>query len=330
MTILCTRLDGIMFDVLDHCGNSLHPYEMWLNDLKKGEPLWATASALVKDSIPVGWLPIYSENHFINNYGPGALHERVYPEYKESCSLQLAGTPITGFSDGATGNLLSGSAAKGMSRDDLIRLLERPLIMDAIAALKFQECGLLESIGIEKITEFRNGTYEVFTDDLINGFARRFVRAATLTCVPSYAFQLSANSLSLSTLTNFIGNELGSALSLNERPGKAPVAVIGYMPWCHVLSSQRIGQLRHLSSRMLGQHMPIELQSNRGVAIWYRTNPKGGEKPAVLFNPGFDAVNVSLSGAKIEGLSIKTAGSEIIDNQQIRLPSWSVAVARVS
>jgi len=332
MAILSTRLDGIMLDMLDLAGNELSVHERWVKDLEKWVPLWTQAAEITTETLPFGWRPMYSLQHFqqhAEERPPGEMHSS---DYQKPCALQLAGVPITGFSEGAVGYLLGGEAARGMSVQELTALLQKPLIMDGDAAERFLAVGLGDRIGLRSATVRTEGAYEVFTDHPVNGPLSGYRRAMTMKYfgLRSHALEPIDGVGSLSTLVNYKGEPLGSSLTLCQPTGQSPVAVISHAPWSLVLSPQRMTQMRRLTAAMTdGMGIPAITSCDRAVAYWYRRG-KDGEHLAVLCNLGFDDVIVELGGVACHSLLLATPDITMEETGAVFMPGWSVAVVRVS
>lgn len=331
MAILSTRLDGIMFDMLDLAGNELSVHERWVGDLEKWLPLWNQAAEIVKGTVPVGWRPMYSLQHFqqhTQERPPGQMHSS---DYQKPCALQLAGVPITGFSTGAAGYLLGGEAARGMSLEELTALLQKPLIMDGDAAERFLALGLGDRIGLSSATAREEGAYEVFTDHPVNGPVSGYRRAMTMKYfgLRSHALMPLEGAESLSTLVNYRGEALGSSLTLYRPAGQSPVAVMSHSPWALVLSPQRMTQMRLLAAAMTTEAgLPVMASCDRAVAYWYRRGDDG-RRIAVLFNPGFDEVTVHMGGVTSLAPLLATPGIKVEAGGQVFMPGWGVAVVKI-
>lgn len=319
-----TRLDGIMFDILDPAGNALEPFAEWAGDLAAWRPLWEQAAELVDGTTPVGWRPAYSLHHF-QQHRSTDLNAMRHISYQEPLALQTAGLPLTAFSAGARGHLLCGSAARGMSDAELQALLQKPLMLDGPAAQVFLDAGLGAEIGIQSIEEQTEGVYEEFSAHPLNGAAHGYKRSMTLSYfgVRSYALEAAPEAQILSTLYQTGGRELGAALTLRQGPAGAPVAVLGHMPYRFVTSPQRMEQLQNLSQAMLGLR---HLTGTRPVAVWWREGE--GKTLAVLFNAGFDEARhiVVPAGGR---LALSTPGVNLRD-EALHLPGWGVAIIQFS
>jgi hypothetical protein len=322
LVTLATKLDGIMFDVLDAAGNDLAPFSRWTTDLSVWRPLWDRAAELVQNTTPLGWKPAYSPRHFEQHRGDDWNAMR-HISYQEPLALQTAGLPLTAFKESARGHLLCGAAARGLSTRELKALLQKPLLLDGEAAQVFLDTGLGEEIGVAKIAEYSEGVYEEFSDHELNGKFAGYKRSATLRYfgARSHALSTLPGAQSLSTLRETGGRELGAALSLYENFDAAPVAVIGHLPWSFATSPQRMEQLQNLSQRMIGLR---PLKSNRPVVAWWRA---GDDKTlGLFFNAGFDEARdlvVPMDGV----LALSTSGVSFDAAQSnLTLPAWSVAI----
>lgn len=328
LVTLATRLDGIMFDMLDLAGNDLATHEKWTSQLANWQPLWEEASHLVRGTIPQGWRPALSLKHFEQHSEERDPAHLVHFDYQKARSLQLTGLPITGFEEGALGHLLAGDAALGLSLEEMHTLLEKPLIMDGHAAARFLQAGLGDRIGISALAERTEGAFEIFTDHPLNGSAAGFRRALTMKYfgIRSVVLTPTEGTASLSTLTNYREQPLGSALTLRLQEGSAPVAIIGHAPWQYVTFPQRMAQMRRLGAAMLApSHQPQIESLDRPVAYWHRTG-EHGKNLAILFNPGFDDVTVPFADCTIRKLALATDGVTLASPTSVHLPAWSIAV----
>lgn len=330
IAILASRLDGVMFNVLDLAGNSLEVYGRWLSDLEKWKPIWDMAAEHLEGTSVVGWKPVWSPAHFQQHGGEGDLSDMLSPNYHPACALQLAGVPLTGFSEGADGFILCGEAAEGMSKTELVALLEKPLIMDGMAAASFLSFGLGDAIGLAGLTPVREGAFEVFSGHEANGCAAGFKRGFTMKYfgLTSHALHALPGTESLSILVGYAGDELGSALTLHKPPNSAPVAVIGHAPWSQVLSPQRMDQMRRLAAIMC-EGFPFLVSCDRAIALWIRKDSQDRLR-LVLFNPGFDETTAVIGNARWNHLLLSTPGVRLEGSAGIVLPAWGVALCEVS
>lgn len=329
LATLATKLDGLMFDVLDPAGNDPAAFDEWMGDLKTWRPLWDEASRLVEGTTAIGWRPVYSENHFRNYQGDDLNAMRII-SYTQPLALQTAGLPFTAFAAGAHGHMLCGQAARGMSVEEMKSLLEKPLLMDAEAAQCFLDFGLGVEIGIENITAYNEGVSEQFTDHALNGEYSGYRRVATLKYfgLQSFALQTASTTEILSELQDYQGAKLGAALTLHRSPKGVLVAVMGHLPWDFVLSPQRMEQLQNLSDAMMPDVLSV--RSNRPVVQWRRREADSGRELTILFNAGFDAAHkLKISGACLSIPALYTPGVCLSKNAEadtLHLPGWSVAV----
>jgi len=140
----------------------------------------------------------------------------------------------------------------------------------------------------------------------------------------------------LSKLLNPAYAELGAALTLYHPAGRAPIAVVGHLPWNHVLSPQRMLQMSALSAYMLAERVPFTLISLCPVVFWCRFDARSQDYLIILFNPGFDpAENVEVYPSDGIGrkASVVYATDQVIVREMenkcvLQLPAWAVAVLR--
>ncbi len=346
LVTLTADLDGIMFNMLDLAGNSLATYDDSFSRLELDHPRWEQVSLLVKNSKSIGWSLPYSLKHFENySYQDEAvteIREMLYPKYQIPLVLQQAGLPFTGSSVGDDkspfigGNIVSGQVARGMSRDEIEQLLRFPLILDGEAAQIYIAQGLGARIGVENLQAYSAGVFERFTDHPLNGEAAGYIRAVTLAYfnLQSFAIQPLPQTQVLSKLLNPAYDELGAALTLYHPEGGEPVAVVGHLPWNHVLSPQRMLQMSQLSAYMLTERVPFKLKSLCPIVFWFRFDTTSQNHLIILFNPSFDpAANVEVYPSDGIGgkASLVYATDPIILRETekkcvLHLPAWAVAV----
>ena len=325
MAILGSRLDGIMFDMLDPAGNNLEPFERWTTDLESWLPKWKLAADAVKGTLPAGWRPVYSVKHFEQHAEDREPQRLLSSDYQKPRTLQLAGFPVTGFSAETDGYLLGGEAALGMSVGELTGLLDKPLIMDGEAARCFLAAGLGARIGIRSATPRTEGAYEVFTDHAVNGETAGYRRTMTMKYfgLCSHALEPEDGTESLSTLMTYSGVTLGSALTLFRPADAPPVAILCHAPWTHVLSPERMTQMRRLTSKMI-PGLPSIQSCDRAVVFWWRRD-RAGKRVAILFNPGFDDATVVLEGIATPAVVLASLGV-VLASPKLYLPGWEFAV----
>ncbi|MBO9610859.1 MAG: hypothetical protein J7639_33215 [Paenibacillaceae bacterium] len=340
LTVLATGVEGIMFNVLDMAGNPLEPYRNWLDALAVHEPLLEQAQAIVAGSVPVGWCTPYSRDHFVHLPAGDDLLAMRAPHYRSALSLMGTGLPFSGGGPQDGGSLLSGQAARGMSDGELIALCEQLLLMDGEAAQIYVERQLGELIGIRDVAGYREGVYERFTDHPCNGGYEDYIRAATLTYygLQSYALQPAEQAGErmeiMSRLFDVSGELLGAAMTLFRPAGKPPVAVLGHMPWHHVLSPQRIRQLQRLSERMLAPSIPLQWSCEGPITVWLKR--KQDRCVMIVFNPGFDTCTDFYAWSESGGqphpvMATREAETAVGANRlRAKLPSLSVVVVEWS
>lgn len=336
LAILTTRLDGLMFNVNDHAGNDPAGHDGWLSRLEEWRPLWDRAEQAVAGTVPVGWKPAFSAQHFQHCAEDRPLRERLAADYRGALTLQGAGIPCTGFDAGRLGALLCESAACGMDRADLVGLLDKPLIMDASSAQRYLDLGLGDRIGVRSLTAHTEGIYETFTEHPFNRGSSGFLRAATLPYfgLTSHAIQPVPAAEIFSDLNAYNGRRLGAAATLIHPAGCAPVAVLGHMPWQHILSPERMAQMRRLSEAMLGIGVPFALEGKPAARLWVRRRTDGQPWIVIVLNPGFDTADdvvirylQQLRGQPTLLLSTPRVELDPAESAcRLRLPPWSLAV----
>lgn len=299
LAILTSKIDGIMFNILDMAGNDFNDYRPMLDELKCWEMLWEKAAEIVEDSLPVGWSIVQSGGNFKNLKTDGTmidLKTDIINGIKKVTGWQRAGVPLTSFSKESYGFLLSGYAAQTMTREELEQLVNKPLIMDAIAAERYINLGIGTLIGVNDVYAFGSGVIEQFSNHWLNGRYKGYKRAATLDYFSekSYKLNCSENVQVLSDLIDYQDNIIGTSAVLYNG-GTAPVAVLGHMPWIHLLSPYKMEQLRNISKFFLGNRIPLKLETQYPIVFWTRRNEKQNRWIIILYNSGFDrATDVKL------------------------------------
>jgi hypothetical protein len=315
-----------MFDMLDIAGNNLEVFERWTTDLEEWLPQWNQAAEVVSGTLPSGWRPVFSLRHFQQHVEDREPIRMLRTDYQAALALQLAGVPITGFSTETDGHLLSAEASKGMSKEELTALLEKPLIMDGGAAQRFLDLGMGAKIGLKSLTTYQEGAYEVFTDHAVNGSGAGYQRVMTMKYfgLCSHALEPEPGTDSLSTLVAYSGKDLGSALTLYRPVDAPPVAILGHAPWMHIVSPQRMEQMRRLADAM-APGSPSISSCDRAVVLWNRRG-LNGKKMVALFNPGFDSATVTLAGGS--RLEPVLASPEVVLKapNEVCLPGWAYAL----
>lgn len=337
LAILSGRLDGIMLNIMDMNGNDLEPYESFYAGLSsRWREHWDGACRLVEGTTPVGWRAAFSLKHFQNTPGWPNLGDVLYPRFWTVYALQQAGLPFTGFRSAAGGGVLCGQCARGMSPEELERLLDSPLIMDGESARYCLELGLGARIGLEGVKPYQGSVYEQFSDHPINAGHAGYIRVASYHGSPHYGLAASAQTETISQLYSCAKRDLGAAATLYRSPPGPPVAVLGYMPWAHLLSPARMSQLRILSAVMLGDAAPVTVRSQRPITWWLRRSEDRRRWVVALFNDRFDPaedVHICLPRGYNAKLALATEEAQVRgggDSTTVTLAPWSVAVMELA
>lgn len=322
-SLFAGRLDGLMFNVLDHNGNDLQAtHGDWLSKLESWAPMLRKTHAAIAGTMPQGWSVAYSSRHMYQYPAGSGVHEMRNTEFFNAHELQLAGLPITAFEENAQGHILHGGAAIGMCGDELKQLLKKPLIMDGAAAQRYVELGLGESIGIRKIEARTQGMGEHFEEHALNASwvgTKRYMSMGYFNQT-SYILDPFAGVETITSARDYREETQGTALSLYRPAGQAPVAVLGYVPWRFFLSKAKIEQLQNLSIAMLNQERVF--RSTAPVVYWQR---KGADKALDIFvNPSLETMEVAVLRTDAEIL-LKTDGVERTETA-ISLPPWGMCM----
>lgn len=320
LAILTNELDEVLLDIMDLDASGLSEQTKWLDDLSTWVPLWTKAAEVVKDTKPAGWRPVFSLKHWQQLKTNIPLFPPKDFGQNELQCLQLAGLPFSGMGD-LWGNLLSQRAAEGMNSDELIALLDAPLIMDAGAALRYCELGLGGRIGIQSGQWQPVGTVEKLIDE---DYTLRATSKYFVGC-PSAAFQVDANVEILSMLQDYWGRDIGVASFVN-RQNDLRVAVFGHLPETRLLRPAR-KRLWNEVGRTLASVSGPRVETDYPVVHWVRVDGAGTPRVLVLWNAGFDeARDIAICGEKID-LACGTENARWSDSKKsFILPPWGVAV----
>lgn len=292
---IALRVDGVMFNLIDQAGNPLSTYEEWIDRLREWVPLWNEAGSALGASRLRGWSTPLSPSHV--SQVDTLLDEDLDPALPSRALLRL-GIPLSPTEQDAIGAILDGVAARGMSDTELLSLLQRPLVLDGAAAAVFHARGLGSHIGLQDLTAVHEGAVEVFTRHPLNGEWAGFTRTATMNYFyeTSYALHASDGGEELSTLVDYEGTTLGSALVLSQTSAGAPVAILGHFPWLLTNSTARSHQLHQLLRHMTPEMPVVTVHGGGQLCCWWRQDEE--RDVLVLFNPSFDSVEVTLDAAR--------------------------------
>lgn len=334
LAILTNNLDEVLLDVTDLDSSGLSSQESWFDDLQSWTSLWRHGAGIVAESCPTGWKPAFSLNHWRNLPSDTPLFPPKDLGLGDLQMLQLAGVPVSGLGR-IHGWLLSGRSAQGMAREELEALLEKPVIMDAGAALRFCAEGIGNKIGIRNGRWREKGTMERFTDHHINGSDHGYVLRATssyfLGC-PSASFEVTEETETLSHLVDYAGVELGAATFLFRGNG-IRTAVLGHLPEPRLMRPARIRQWRKIASELAENSYP-SIQTDYPVVCWLREDAGGNNVILILWNAGFDPARDVRLEATDPALVVSSPGvtmeSAFPGTLSVSLPAWAFAVFKLN
>ncbi len=197
------------------------------------------------------------------------------------------GMPFTGDAGAASAAVLTGQTARGLSRDELERLLCGGLLLDEGAVRECWKHGLGELTGVKPL-EYVAALYERFQDHPVNegfiGHGRSPVWWGGIPVEP-----ISEDTEIVSRLIRFDDNvDFGASTTLyrNDRGGR--IVHLGLDAWFYMGLTHKATQLRRLLDWASDGQFPLEIPGGQRIAPTLRRSADGSRFVLLLQNFGFD------------------------------------------
>lgn len=277
-----------------------------VDELHACRPRWERYTQFV-DGLPItgmwpafSWYmtadrPLEGDSWFTPESGNG--YSVAKPE-----ALGRIGLPLTPSPDHADITLLAGKTLCIFSKEELTKIFSGNVFMDVFA---LQE---MEKLGLAHLTGARSGqphpaTYEVLTDDPLNGEFAEYYRSAIFQS--AYDLQPAEGAKQLSYIKDAYGTEYGCCLTLFENELGGKVAVSGYDCWRFIGDPHKVWQFSEIARWMgvsLSLNWPDPMQVSR-IQPFVRSD---GKRAAVLL------VNASLDASYPTELRLRTSANHAV------------------
>lgn len=257
---------------------NVFPFEKLLSDLAGRTP-----TAGVYD----GWHPHAQaavSGSFLHGWG-GSFAEHWNAVY-------TLGLPESFDFHTAAAYLLTGTAPRAYTEEELLKLLSAGVYMDAGALQTLNEMGYAELTGFSVGERFREDHLEVYTDHPLNrGFAGRarhcpqvFVQGESAALLPTDSAEL------LSYLTDFHGKiAAGCALGLYKNKLGGKICVSSHYAAADMGDPFKAAQMKRLFRLLSDDRLPFLPENCVRLRSFARQTPRGNA--VILFNPNLDCLN---------------------------------------
>lgn len=283
---------GAAFNVLSQRPDPLDEYEPLLDRIHGARPFYERLRHVLGRSPVLGVWPAWNRDLAVANHPEGAWPDGpgdAIAALTRAYVLGEIGIPLGyGPSDAAV-TVLAGNTPFAFSVADLRRILSGGVLMDVSAWSALQRLGLAEATGVQLGETRLRDAIEVLTEHPLNGrFAGRsrdcrqsFWRepAQTLELTGSGAFALAR-------MIDYLGRDLGVAMSGFVNPAGGRVVVMGYFPWSQMHHLAKSSQMKAVCTWLSDGPLPV-VDSFTRLHMWVR-RPGPSQLACVVLNGSLD------------------------------------------
>ena len=279
--ILCSR-----HDTTDWYGSLLERIGQY-------RPFWRGYIEQNEGAVSGGLEVLFGAEHAARRLRPGEgpfawanvdLH-RVY-------QMSAIGVPLCCGSAGACGAVLHADTVDGLTDKELRTALSGGLLIDGIAAMRIQQRGFGDLLGVEVVQPEQLDFYERLTADKLNGpHAGKTWRGIFFGASPRVMI-LRPHRPTVRILGEHVnagGEIVGAATVLADNELGGRVAIFGYDGFDNTVSSPRRVQLLAACDWLARGRLPVLIETPAQVAAVPRVSRTGQLRSVMLLNTSIDA-----------------------------------------
>ncbi|MBD2862554.1 hypothetical protein [Paenibacillus oceani] len=270
---MASGVNGIIGHILKSEKGSIAEYGDWLEALTDMKPLWETMDRISRGLEPLGLYPALSQKFEARRKVDRSGWFKNSSGTTASYILHELGIPFSLKPESSCGVVLSGDMAQGYSRDELLDMLSKGVLIDGPTLELLTEQGLGEYCGVRVVGKYNNGVMEQHTADELNAPYIGEQRVARSTHLHENGYVLEPLSdhgvRVLSELISYTGINLGPAFTLYENSLGGRVAVHGYAPWSCLYSGAKRLQLIRTLDWISRESLPIVVKERSLKVVPY-------------------------------------------------------------
>ncbi len=286
---------GAALNVLGGFPEPLDEYQPFLDSVREFRPFLAKLRDTLGRSPVLGVFPAWNRDILAFSgtrsdwFGGPSILEALKRQYV----LSEIGIPTCYSREGSRVSTLSGATPLAFDDDELTDLLRGGVLMDVAAWHSLKRRGLEHLTGVEPVESFDHDASELITDHPLNGAGRLRMRDCRQSFWPETAHRLgplSDDTVVLSELRDYDGNNLGPCMTGYENELGGRVVVAGYYPWRLMHNLGKSAQLKAVLSWLSRDSLPVVVEDFAKVVAWARGGD-GMTSAVVLFNASLDHID---------------------------------------
>ena len=272
-------------------------------------PFWRRYVDANEGSTPGGLEFVFARDHVGRRLRPD---ERPFawnrPAFEGLYPLATLGLPLCFDASAASGALLCAEAVEGLTDEQIHRRLAGGVLMDGAAAMRVQERGFGELLGVRVEPFGPLDAFERLTDDPANGPHAGAEWHVFFTSEASPIYRLEPTGEGVRVLGEYVdisGRACGTATALAENEAGGRIAVLAFDGFEHVVSSPRRGQLLAAADWISRGRLPVLIETPAQVVALPRVDGEGRLRSVMLLNATIDRtppLELRLRAASADGL----------------------------
>ncbi len=242
----------------------------------------------------MGGLEIVAGRHAIERPaqpGKSAMAWAEAQSFSPLVWMTTLGLPLCPQQTGAAGAALCAAAVDGLHDDEIELLLGRGLLLDGNAAMRLQERGFGDKLGVRVARYETADAFEHFTDDPLNGRNAGHVWRAVFFGNSDSMYRLEPLHAGTRTLGEY-RTPKGAARGIASLIGKTALggrfAIFGYSGWEPTVSGARRTQLLAAADWVSRNRLPAIVDTTSQVVVIPRVDGGGRLRAVTLLNANID------------------------------------------
>lgn len=290
---LAAGCSGAAFNVLSQRPDPLEEYEPLLDRIHATRPFYERLRRELGRSPVLGAWPAWNRDLAAANAPDGAWPDGAgdaIAALARSYVLGEIGIPLCYGPSGAAMTVLAGNTPLAFGLAELRRILSGGVLMDVAAWKALERLGLAETTGVQLGEVRARDAIEVLTEHPLNGrFAGRSRDCRqSFWHEPAQALELAdTGALPLARMIDYLGRDLGVAMSAYVNRDGGRVVVMGYFPWSQMHHLAKSSQMKSVCAWLASGRLPVMAQSFTRLHLWVR-RPSPDRLACVVLNGSLD------------------------------------------
>ena len=284
---------GTAFNVLSQRPDPLGEYLPILRAIHRTKPFYRILREELGRSPLVGVWPAWNADSFTVNSADGAWPDGAgdaIGALNRTYVLGEIGIPLCYGPSKAAVTVLAGPGPLAFSPERLREIFSGGVLLDVAAWQTLSRLGLAEWTGVRPGPERARDAIETLTAHPLNGRFAGWSRDCRQSFwhEPASSLEPAASGVeTLARMVDYLGRDLGIAMTAftNELGGR--VVVMGYFPWSMMHHLAKSSQMKSVCAWLSGDRLPVRLESFSRIHLWVR-QPLPDRVACVLLNASLD------------------------------------------